>query len=209
VHGTLAGTSVLGSLSITGSGKFDLKDNHLIVNGNAGSWSGTAYTGVIGMVQAGYNHGAQNGSGIVTSMSSAISPSVLTTLVAMSAEDAGKVGGTFGGQGVAAGDALVMYTWGGDANMDGLLNGDDYFRIDGHVGQNGSVFGYHNGDFNYDGLINGDDYFVIDSNIATAQSSPAFPTGDGVAPLTAVPEPAIAWAAFGVCGMLRRRRRVS
>src|SRR5437773_11392541 len=99
-----------------------------------------------------------------------------------------------------------MYTWGGDANLDGLLNGDDYFRIDSHVNQSGSVFGYHNGDFNYDGAINGDDYFILDSNIATAQSSPAFPTGDGVNALTAVPEPA-SFAAFAAAMAFGRRNR--
>src|SRR5207249_4032783 len=101
---------------------------------------------------------------------------------------------------------LVMYTWGGDANLDGTLNGDDYFRIDSHINQNGSAFGYSNGDFNYDGAINGDDYFIIDSNIATAQSSPAFPTGDGVNIFTAVPEPA-SFAALAAAMAFRRRNR--
>src|SRR5437773_4101749 len=99
-----------------------------------------------------------------------------------------------------------MYTWGGDANLDGLLNGDDYFRIDSHVSQNGSVFGYHNGDFNYDGAINGDDYFIIDSNIATAQSSPSFPTGGGATALTAVPEPVSVGGGALLLPLLRRRR---
>ena len=52
---------------------------------------------------------------------------------------------------------------------DGQIDGDDYFRIDAHVGQTGA--GYANGDFNYDGLINGDDYFLIDHNFN--KSTPA------------------------------------
>src|SRR5439155_11319658 len=117
-----------------------------------------------------------------------------------------------GGLSVSPGDQLVMYTWGGDANLDGTLNGDDYFRIDSHVSQSGSVFGYHNGDFNYDGLINGDDYFIIDSNIATAQSSPPFPTASGVAAsaaMTPVPGPTSVMmvAASMLLAPLRRRRR--
>jgi hypothetical protein len=53
-------------------------------------------------------------------------------------------------------------------NLDGELNGDDYFNIDANVLQSGIVFGYSLGDLNYDGEINGDDYFLIDSNIVAA-----------------------------------------
>ena len=43
--------------------------------------------------------------------------------------DVGKAGSNFGGINVAANDVLVMYTYGGDANLDGKLNIDDYVRI--------------------------------------------------------------------------------
>jgi len=56
---------------------------------------------------------------------------------------------------------LVKYTWNGDANIDGVVNADDYFQIDsGFISQKG---GWYNGDFNYDTVINADDYFLIDS----------------------------------------------
>ena len=67
----------------------------------------------------------------------------------------------FAEQGVLATDVLAKYTWTGDANLDGVVNADDYFQIDsGFITQKG---GYYNGDFNYDGVINADDYFLIDS----------------------------------------------
>src|SRR5207248_3097105 len=148
--------------------------------------------------------------GIVTTQSSAVKPNVLTQLVTMSAADGGNKT-TFGGQAVVAGDQLIMYSYGGDANMDGTLNGDDYFRIDSHVAQSGTVFGYANGDFTYNGTIDGDDYFIIDSNIAIAQASPAFPTSAGapsLAGVTAVPEPAsLGIAATAAAYALTRRRR--
>src|SRR5439155_15964173 len=175
-----------------------------------GSWNGTAYTGVLGMLQSGYNGGAWNGGGIVTSMSSAIGPNVLSTLAAARADDAGYAGGTFAGVSVSAANALVMYTWGGDSNLDGTLNGDDYFQIDSHIGVAGSAFGYNNGDFNYDGDINGDDYFIIDSNIGIAQASAPFPTSGGSfasAATSAVPEPTAALALPALAILMARRRR--
>ena len=56
--------------------------------------------------------------------------------------------------------ALVKYTWNGDANLDGVINADDYFLADsGFITQKG---GWYNGDFSYDGVVNADDYFLID-----------------------------------------------
>ena len=103
---------------------------------------------------------------------------------------------TVAGQTVHGSDTLVMYTYGGDANLDGKINIDDYGRIDGNVGIAGSS-GWYNGDFNYDGKINIDDYGIIDGNIGV-QGAP-FPTAAGIASgasapaalsgVTAVPEP--------------------
>ena len=102
-----------------------------------------------------------------------------------------------------------MYTWGGDAEMDGDLDGDDYFQIDSNVGSSGSVFGFDNGDFDYDGDIDGDDYFILDGNIAFAQTQPNFPTSSGgpAAGLTAVPEPAFGLMPLAAAALMRRRRR--
>jgi hypothetical protein len=59
-------------------------------------------------------------------------------------------------------DALVIYTYNGDANGDGRVNADDYFRIDqGFLAQPANPT-YAQGDFNYDNTVNADDYFLID-----------------------------------------------
>jgi hypothetical protein len=94
---------------------------------------------------------------------------LLHTLAVGTAESVGIT--EFAGQSVAPGAVIVAYTWGGDADMNGELNGDDYFAIDSHILQSGSVFGFQNGDFDLNGELNGDDYFVIDSNILQAQGS--------------------------------------
>ena len=103
-----------------------------------------------------------------------------------------------------------MVTWGGDANLDGKINIDDYGQIDFNVGSSGSVFGWYNGDFNYDGKINIDDYGIIDFNV-TAQNL-IFPTGAGLeGAAAAVPEPTIASGVLVLCSiaMTRRSRRES
>jgi hypothetical protein len=48
----------------------------------------------------------------------------------------------------------------GDADHNGVINFDDYVRIDD--GFNNHLIGFSNGDFNYDGVINFDDYVIID-----------------------------------------------
>ena len=98
-----------------------------------------------------------------------------------------------------------MFTWGGDANLDGKINIDDYGQIDFNVGS-GGVFGWYNGDFNYDGEINIDDYGIIDFNIGE-QGDP-FPVNGSA--LTPVPEPsACGLASVAAFMLLRRRRRES
>ena len=153
------------ALSVTSGGKIDLRDNNLVVhNGTLGAWNGSAYTGVTGLVQSGRNQGAWDGPGIVTTQSDAAISSQLTTIAVASNADLGR--STFDGQSVGPTDVLAMYTYAGDANLDGVINADDYFQIDSHYSQPSSALNYFKGDFNYDGVINGDDYFLIDTNYA-------------------------------------------
>src|SRR5206468_1560668 len=112
------------------------------------------------------------------------------------------------GRTITGSDTLVMYTYGGDANLDGKINVDDYGHIDSSVVLPG-VSGWFNGDFNYDGKINVDDYGIIDSNVPIQGA--AFFTGGGTSvPLSAsaVPEPAgLALLGAGAVGWISRRRR--
>src|SRR4029434_3618179 len=93
--------------------------------------------------------------------------------------------------------------YGGDANLDGKINVDDYGRIDFNV--NLGTAGWYNGDFNYDGKINVDDYGIIDFNVGI-QGAP-FPTGSGAqSGVVAVPEPSTV-CLLVTCGVAGRRRR--
>ena len=170
----LGTTQQIGSLSIASGGKLDMKDKDLIIDYTGasplGSWNGSAYTGISGLIQSGRNGDLWNGSGIVTSMTDARSG--LTTVGFDEASSSLGLSGSqttsWGGKTVDATSVIIKYTWGGDADLDGDLDGDDYFYLDSHVLQTGTVFGFNNGDYNLDGELNGDDYWIIDSNILQA-----------------------------------------
>ncbi|MCY2954343.1 MAG: SBBP repeat-containing protein, partial [Planctomycetota bacterium] len=123
-------------LYVGGEGVLDVNDNELIVGNSSVEVIG-------GLIRAGRADGKWNGVGIRSSAAK---------------------GKAFTGLGVGVndgGEVLVKYTWDGDANLDGIVNADDYFLADsGYITQKG---GWGNGDFNYDGVINADDYFLIDS----------------------------------------------
>jgi hypothetical protein len=105
-----------------------------------------------------------------------------------------------------------MYTYAGDANMDGLISGDDYSAIDFNVAVPDSS-GWYNGDFNYDGIISGDDYSAIDFNILAQGApfptgGPAFGNGADLGGVAAVPEPrSLAAALLTVAALPARSRR--
>jgi hypothetical protein len=206
-----AGASRLTSLAIS-TGRFDLSDNKLITATPVGTWTGTNYTDVTEMIRTGRNGGSWNGDGIVTSQTAATTGSLTSIGVATAAQArliAPAATTTFAGQTVTGSDTLVMYTYGGDANLDGKINVDDYGRIDSNIGL--GTAGWYNGDFNYDGKVNVDDYGVIDSNIGI--QGPPFSTADAatrsVAGLSAIPEPTSSAAIylFAALGARRHRRR--
>ena len=167
---------MIGATGLAVSGKFDMADGAIAVNfpvgfDPTGSWNGSAYTGITGMIASGRNGGTWDGaSGIVTSMSAAQSPSQLTTIgITTTFQALGLTGSQtamWNGLSVDSTTTLIKYTYAGDANLDGVINGDDYFAID--AGISSGAIDYADGDFNYDGRVDADDYFVIDSNYGKA-----------------------------------------
>jgi len=162
---------VTNSLAIAPTASLDLRDNKLIVHTPPGSWNGSAYTGVAGMIRTGRNGGAWNGmGGIVTSDPRALPINGAVPAASIAFAKAGAVRNVqdnetaiFAGETVLGSDTVVMFTWAGDATLDGKINIDDYVRID--AGLPIAASGYFNGDINYDGKINIDDYLIFDTNI--------------------------------------------
>jgi hypothetical protein len=158
-------------LSISPGGTLDLGNNAMIVhNGNL-----PAISSLIG---TGYSGGTWTGKGI-TSSTAAGDTTYLTALgVTLNNINGSAIDTSFDGQHVLANDVLIKYTYYGDTNLDGQVDGSDYSRIDdGYLFQ---LTGWFNGDFNYDNAINGSDYTLIDnafnvqgSQLPSAPSAPA------------------------------------
>ncbi len=201
INGGSLGALKTSALSITGSGKVDVAAGRMIVDYTGasvlGSWNGSAYSGVAGMVASGH---------LLTS-ALAVSGAPTTVAIAEAADIlhlSGSTVASWGGQVVDATSVLVRYTYAGDANLSGNVDGDDYFRIDSGFAAHAS--GYYNGDFNYDGKVDADDYFIIDHAYAEQGTALAaeLPMGASV---VAVPEP-VCWALLpmAMCFSLRRCR---
>jgi autotransporter-associated beta strand protein len=178
-------------VSFSGAGKIDLKDNKMIVTGQAAG-------DIVAHVAAGR---------IDTTMPAATSGNPLTTLAVASNADLGRA--TFAGASVSPTDVLIMYTYAGDANLSGLIDADDYFQIDMNYNKPGAAAaGHYAGDFDYSGQIDGDDFFLIDANYNSqgAPISAAAPLGG----ISAVPEPsAVTMIGIAAAMTLIRRRRHS
>ena len=200
------GATKVANLAIAADAKLDLRDNKLITNNAAGVASAGIYNGLQGEVQRAYDFNAWDLPGLTTSMPDAAAG--LTTIGIATGEQMRGLGptdtDTFAGQTITGASTVAMYTYAGDANLDGVIDGGDYGVIDNFVQVPGAD-SYANGDFNYDGVIDGGDYGVIDNNIQ-AQGAP-FPISAPLS-ITAVPEPAcVAWLILSATSVLPRHRR--
>jgi autotransporter-associated beta strand protein len=194
------GLERLTSLTING-GAMDMGNARLIL-----SYSGISPVSTIaGYLASGYDGGTWDGSGINTSLASSYYG----------------VGYADGADGVVAGlssgQIEVTYAIYGDANLDGVVNGQDFTILVGNLGK--TVAGWDRGDFNYDNSVDGTDFTLLVQNLGKSinGANAVLPAGDYAA-LTAfaaanglmadVPEPDCAVMALGATiGFLRRRRR--
>jgi hypothetical protein len=131
------------------SGKLNLEGNDMIIH------SGSLST-INSLVGAGFG----GGNGIYTS-ETGLSGSYydLTTLGV--ASQSVYAGSTFDGASVSSTDILIKYTYYGDTNLSGTIDGTDYSRYDN--GTLSNLTGWENGDFNYDGVVDGSDGTLIDN----------------------------------------------
>ncbi len=109
-----------------------------------------------------------------------------------------------------SGTVEIMFTLLGDANLDGIVNSEDFTPFSASVGKSGF---WDNGDFNYDGTVNSEDFTPFSANLGKsatlASQASALEAANGIS-LANVPEPMSAGImVMAGLGVLRRRRRSS
>ena len=145
---------------LANAGTIDVATGNLVVDYDGSS----PLAAVRAMLASGCAGGTWDGPGFASSVA-ADDVLRLTALGILDNADP-EVGGktTFEGEPVDATAILVKYTWWGDANLDGVVDANDYDVIDKMfllppVPDN---MGWWTGDFNYDGVIDANDYDRID-----------------------------------------------
>jgi hypothetical protein len=151
-------TTKIAQLDLQGSASLNLHNHNLVIDYTGTSPIATIRTQLIA------GRGAP--AGIYSDLANAAAP--LQTLGYGEASDvlhlSGAQTGSFASASVDATSVLIRYTYAGDADLKGTINGDDYFRIDSGYATHAS--GFANGDFDFNNKINADDYFLIDVNYA-------------------------------------------
>jgi chondroitin AC lyase len=199
-----------GNLNIAGTtgawtGTVDLTGNDLdIANGNLAQ--------ITDQLRSGNANGSWAGTGIMSSTSADDSTHLTALGVILNGSTYGTSGslGLFDGTNPAPTDVLVKYTYIGDANLDGQIDGSDYTLIDN--GFNNHLTGWQNGDFNYDGKIDGSDYTLLDNAFnmqagSLASTFDATNTAQIAGSASTVPEPTAGLLIGAAAAHLLRRRR--
>jgi hypothetical protein len=162
-------------LDVQPNATLDIRDNSLIIDYATGAPSPLA--GVANQIRTARNNGTWTGVGI-TSSAARDNPLHNTTLGTMEATDFKLIYGPtalFGGHVIDNTAVLVKYTYYGDADFNGVVNFDDYSRLDAGFNQGRS--GWVNGDFDGNGAVNFDDYALIDLAFNTQTAPQAAPQG--------------------------------
>jgi autotransporter-associated beta strand protein len=220
VGGFRVGKLALAQGTVRASGEGEAAVNavdELNIAGVPGAWGATLDLGgsdlvvhdgdiasVISQLRSGRAGGAWNGAGLASSAAAA-DPSGLTAPGAVLNDDGGGkvVFETFAGEAVDASAVLVMYTYYGDADLSGAVDGDDYMRSDRGFLDGGEAT-WLSGDFDYDRRVSISDYFLLDRSNAMQQGGLG---GLPAAVAAIVPEPAAAGAVAALSLLAARRRR--
>ncbi len=220
-----SGTSKVSSLSIAGTtgawtGQLDLTNNPLVVESTTGN-AASDLARLSNMVKQGFDNGKWDGLGITSSLGAADSSHLHAIgIIPNIAPNGATLYPSFYGQSTDANAILVAYTYVGDANLSGKVDGSDYSLIDN--GFLHHLMGWGNGDFNYDGVVDGSDYTLIDNAFnsqgaagaapaALVSNELAIPTSQIATSTSSVPEPGclgfVSWCAVGLFGTRTNRQR--
>ncbi|MGE5608698.1 MAG: hypothetical protein ACM359_05570, partial [Bacillota bacterium] len=149
----------LNSLDLSPDATLDLASNDLIVTATPETKATTLAALSNAIKSARGVDGQWLGNGLTSSMAQTNNLTGLAIL--LNDQDGSPILSSFAGQPVTENDILVKYTWNGDVDLNGVVDGDDYFLID--AGFISGMDQYRNGDVDLNGVIDGDDYFLVDS----------------------------------------------
>ena len=194
------GLATITSLAISGTGTFDINNNHVIINYGSGT---DPIASIVALLATGYNGGAWNGAGGITSSAIASNPGYGVGYADFN--DPGNPAG------LASGTVEVAFTLLGDADLNHIVNGVDFGILAANF--NKGVSRWDQGDFDYNNIVNGVDFGALAANFNKGAASAsdiaaldAFAAANGL--LADVPEPgSLAMLAIGAAGIMARRRR--
>ncbi len=163
----------LGGLSDAGT--LDLSDGLMVLNYASASPIGSVAT----ELASGYASGAWAGTGIVSSAAAADASGLHSVGYAEASDILGLTGsetGTWQGQTVTATSVLAMYTYVGDTDLSGAVDGSDVANL--QAGMSGGLSGWVNGDMNYDGSVTPADMSLLLAGLS-GQGAPLGNSGSG------------------------------
>jgi hypothetical protein len=190
--------SSIGSLSIAGNSALDITNNKLFIDYGSGP-------DPITTIEQWIKNGFYDLSGPQISSSDIAAADTASGLSYGIGYADGKDGTVAG---LPSGEIEIMFTLLGDANLDGIVNSEDFTPFSANVGKNG---GWDQGDFNYDGIVNSEDFTPFSANLgksaSLASQAGVLEVANGIS-LANVPEPAsVGMMVMAGLGILRRRRR--
>jgi hypothetical protein len=151
------------SLNLTSTARLDLSSNNMIVDYATISPIST----IRSLLTAGYNNGAWNGNGIISSAAVADSD---TAIGYAEATDLFSIfPATFKGQSINATSILLSHTLYGDADLNGNVNLDDFNRLAANFGQTNRR--WSQGDFDFNGNANLNDFNRLAASFGQTESS--------------------------------------
>ena len=195
-----SGISTISSLTIGSGSTLDIANNRILINYGSGSdpiasiatWIANGYDGLSGPQ--------------IISSSIATADAVSGNSYGIGYADSADPGNPAN---LPSGTIEIMFTLMGDANLDGVVNAEDFTLFSQNSGH--ADMPWDDGDFNYDGSVNAEDFTLFAHNLGQsavlASQAGDLEIANGVS-LAGVPEPTTAgMIAISGSAILSRRRR--